>query len=534
MSPKSAPKRSGLSGFLIFLSLLLLSTITGYPQSKGGNASQQNPTTQRNPGQVYESSGVLKTTTRLVILDVVAKDNNDHSVKDLKADEFTVLEEGQEQKITDMSFHEPPPRLKTVAPPPKGILTNVPEYRDNSCLNIILLDALNTDFSNRAYAQDMLIKYMASEPAIQPTAVLALDGKLRLLHDFTTDTKVLKDVLAHYMPKGVFTHIDTVYASASRMGVSGSFQNSDLGRDRTLSAMNYLAHALGGYHGRKNLIWVSDGFPINLVPDASTGSFGTSDYSALVEKVADALLTAQVAVYPIDAAGTGRGGNFSSHNTMTGMAERTGGKTYFNRNDIEVGVQTSIDDGSTYYTLEYYPKNKNWDDKFRRIKVQVSRPGVKLRYREGYYAVSPEASRRADLTDVRDDFSHAMDINSPTSTAVLFQAAAVPPAGKTPNTVVVNFAIDPHTITFETGEDGLQHATINCVAWAYPQKGDPVRSEGSSNAALKPEVYKQVMSSYYPCQRTLELKSGHYTLRLGVLDRITNLIGTTTTQLTVP
>jgi hypothetical protein len=335
------------------------------------------------------------------------------------------------------------------------------------------------------------------------------------------------------MPKDMLTHIDTVFAAASRYGVDGSFQTSDLGRVKTLSAMNYLAHALGGYHGRKNLIWVSDGFPIDVVPDPKTGSFGETDYSAAVEKVADALLTAQIAVYPIDAAGVGRGGNFDSHVTMSNMADRTGGRTFFNRNDIEVGVQTSIDDGSTYYTLEYYPQNKKWDDRFRRIKVEVSRPGVKLRYREGYYAVSPEASRRADLADVADDFSHAMDLNAPTSTAVLFEAA-LPASQRTQNKVVVNFAINPHTVSFETGTDGLQHATVNCVAWAYPEKGDPVRSEGGSTAALSPEVYKQVMSNYLPCQRTLELKPGRYTLRLGVLDRTTNLIGTLSTSLTVP
>lgn len=526
------PARNHLSVFLVSFLFLFLCAVAAYPQSVPGNSPQQAAPQQQNPGQVYESSTVLKATTRLVVLDVVVRDNHGHPVKDLKASDFTILEEGQEQKISDLSFHEPLSSLKAVPRPAKGILTNVPEYRDNSCLNIILLDALNTDFSNRAYAQDMLIKYMSSEPAIQPTAVFALDGKLRLLHDFTTDTGAIKEILAHYKPLGVLTHIDTVYAAASREGVSGSFQASDYARDRTLSAMNYLAHALGGYHGRKNLIWVSDGFPINLVPDST--AFGENDYSAAVEKVADALLTAQVAIYPIDAAGTGRGGNFESHSTMSEMAQRTGGKTFFNRNDIEVGVQTSIDDGSTYYTLEYYPLNKNWDDRFRRIKVQISRPGVKLRYREGYYAVSPEASRRAELAAVADDFSHSMDVNSPTSTAVLFQAAAVPPPEKAPNTVVVNFAIDPHTISFETGTDGLRHATVNCVAWAYPAKGDPVRSEGTSTAALKPDVYEQIMHSYFPCQRSLELKPGHYTLRLGVLDRTTNLIGTTSTPLTVP
>ncbi len=55
----------------------------------------------------------------------------------------------------------------------------------------------------------------------------------------------------------------------------------------------------------------------------------------------------------------------------------------------------------------------------------------------------------------------------------------------------------------------------------------------TSKADLKPEVYAQVMKQYYPCKQELDLKAGTYTLRLGVLDRNSNLIGTATTSVTV-
>jgi hypothetical protein len=72
------------------------------------------------------------------------------------------------------------------------------------------------------------------------------------------------------------------------------------------------------------------------------------------------------------------------------------------------------------------------------------------------------------------------------------------------------------------------------VVWAYPAKGDPVRDEGTSQAAIKEDVYQQMLKSYFPCQRSLTLKKGHYNLRLGILDRTTGLIGTASTQVTVP
>jgi hypothetical protein len=70
--------------------------------------------------------------------------------------------------------------------------------------------------------------------------------------------------------------------------------------------------------------------------------------------------------------------------------------------------------------------------------------------------------------------------------------------------------------------------------WAYPAKGAPIQSDGNSTAALKPDEYQRLMQSAFPCNRTLDLKPGHYTLRLGVIDKTTNLIGTSGTQVTVP
>jgi hypothetical protein len=299
--------------------------------------------------------------------------------------------------------------------------------------------------------------------------------------------------------------------------------------------MLFLAHTLAGYPGRKNLLWLSEGFPINLFPELTAGDqvMVVEDYSPLAEKIADELMNAQVALYPIDAAGVSANDRFPARTAMLSMSERTGGKTFYNRNDIDTGVRTSLDDGATYYTIEYYPENRNWNAKFRRIEVKLSRPGVHLRYREGYYALEPMNGSTSGDT-VSEAFSRAMDRDSPTSTAIQFQARVLPPSPQTQGKVVVNFGIDPHTIAFQKKADDLEHASLSCVVWAYGSKGDPVRSEGSSTAALKPDTYQQVMRSYYPCQRSLSLKPGHYTFRLGVLDETSSLIGTATTQVTVP
>ncbi len=493
--------------------------------------SMVSPMRSQTTPKPEKSDSVLRATTRLVVVDVVVVNEKGNSVTGLKAEDFTVLEDGKPQTIRDFSFQTP----KTVAPAPlklaPGVVTNAPQFGDASALNVILLDATNTDFSNRAYAQDLLIKYLETSPTIQPTAVFALEGKLTMLHDFTTDTKALRDVVANFKPAGP-THIQTVESGSTPFGHSGSFQTSAHGRNITFNAISFLAKALAGLPGRKNLIWLSDGFPISLFPNAPVAGAETSfeDFSAVAEKIADDLMNAQVALYPIDAAGVSLNDTFPNRVAMLSMSERTGGKTFYNRNDLDMGIRTSIDDGATYYTLDYYPDNKTWDDKFREIRVKVTRPGVRLRYRQGYFAQAPTK----EPEPVARQFTQAMFPDAPPSTGVLFQAFAAPPSEKTGNKPVVNFGIDAHTLAFQRGADEQEHVAITCVVWAYPAKGEPVRVENETTAGLREDDYQRAMHSYFPCKCILDLKPGRYTLRLGVLDRTTNLIGTTTTQLTVP
>jgi VWFA-related protein len=511
---------------LICSAVVLLTSVCAYAQAADPGAAQ------KKDAVVYQSQTVLRATTRLVVVDAVVLDEKGQPITDLTADDFTVLEDGKPQKISDFSFHRPGSSNGPARQLAPDIISNAPQFSSNSCLNVILLDAINTDFSNHAYAQDMLIKYLDTNPAIQPTSVYALDGKLTMLHDFTTDTKALRDVVAHFQPQGP-THIPDVYAAASPFQRRGSFQVSARGRQLTEKSMLFLARSLGGYPGRKNLIWLSEGFPINLFPDLNAGGgvMVVENYSPMAERIADELMNAQVALYPIDAAGVSINDTFPAHTAMESMSERTGGKTFYNRNDIDLGIRTSIDDGATYYTLEYYPQNRVWNAKFRRIELKVNRSHTKLAYRQGYYALGPNNGNNETVDDA---FSRALDREAPTSAGVLFQASVVLPSAQTQNKVVINFGIDPHTLAFDLESDDLRHGKVSCVVWAYPKKGDPLRAEGESNAAIKEDVYQQIMHSYFPCQRSIPLKSGHYTLRLGVLDETTNLIGTATTQVSIP
>jgi hypothetical protein len=101
---------------------------------------------------------------------------------------------------------------------------------------------------------------------------------------------------------------------------------------------------------------------------------------------------------------------------------------------------------------------------------------------------------------------------------------------------VVTFHIDPRTLAFERKDDGAEFARLSCTVWAYGKDKDkPTISSGTVNANLSAKDYQQMMQQrFLPCDRQLDLKPGTYALRMGVLDRASNKIGTATSQVVVP
>ena len=233
--------------------------------------------------------------------------------------------------------------------------------------------------------------------------------------------------------------------------------------------------------------------------------------------------------------GLSKDNHLAAQNTMNDMAAWTGGRVFLNRNDLALGMKSSLEDGSIYYTLEYYPDNKQWDGQFRAIKVSVDRPGINLRYREGYYAVDPAKIAKDESDRVAEDFSRSLQADSPAATAILFQAQVTPPGGKS-NKVVVTFHVDPKTLTFEPKDGGHEFAKVTCTVWAYGKdKNKPFMSNGEVTANLSREEYRLMMKQqFFPCKRELELKAGAYQLRLGVLDRTSNRMGTASATILVP
>src|ERR1700682_2119511 len=121
----------------------------------------QSQTQQTAPVQTpVQSSTVLKITSRLVVGDVVALDHKGQPVTDLTAEDFTVLEEGKEQKVSAFSFQRPGSHAggsAAMTAPVKllpRMFPNIPRQSTSGALNVVLLDALNTQTNNQAYVRE--------------------------------------------------------------------------------------------------------------------------------------------------------------------------------------------------------------------------------------------------------------------------------------------------------------------------------------------------------------------------------------------
>ena len=515
-------------------------------------------TTARQPQDVLQSNQTLRTNTRLVVVDVVTTDSKGQPVPDLKASDFTVLEDGKPQKISGFNFEHSGGNLTQTAQVqlPPSVVTNAPKFQSNS-LNVILFDVANGDFTEHVYARDQLLKFLNGAALDRPVAIFALQAQLKLVHDFSTDNKSLSAAVAKYRPPAKLNNSESMESRASAFSTRGDYHTSERDIENTLNQLNVLAKVLAGYPGRKNLIWLSESFPLTLFPESVNqnsimgqdlrinGIAGANQrlvasslfktYAVLIKKVSDSLMSAQVAVYPVDAGAVGKDDHLASQHTMDNMAESTGGKSFKNSNDLVLGLRNGIEDGSTYYTLTYYPENKNWDGQFRRIQVKSNRANMSLRYREGYYAVDPEKINKEDSDAVAENFSRLLQLDAPAATQVVFQAQVQPPSGKS-NKVVVTFHIDPRTLAFEKKESGVEFAQLSCTVWAYGKDKDkPIMSSGTVTANLNASEYQQMMQQrFLPCDRQLDLKPGTYALRMGVLDRASNKIGTATAQVVVP
>jgi VWFA-related protein len=235
----------------------------------------------------------IRSNTRLVLVDVVVTDKKGQPVTGLKAEDFTVEENGKKQKV---SIFVPPGVANRTAPipPPPGVLSNLPENMSPQGVpTVLLLDAMNSPFKDQAYARSQMLKYVLEEAQIgRPIAILTLTDKLHVLQQFTSDPQVLVTAIKNLRPQepilqsagpvpeshGITDGIGRGAGSGNAsvltaMAAAQAFADIQIGFNierrtlATIEAMKALSRMLGGLSGRKNVVWLTASLPFDLIPE---------------------------------------------------------------------------------------------------------------------------------------------------------------------------------------------------------------------------------------------------------------------------
>lgn len=514
------------------------------------------------------SEATFKVNSRLVVVDVVANDSGGKPIREMKSKDFAVIEDGKPQSIVAFEEHSAEATPKTNAAEVHlgaNEYTNYLTRTDSDALTVLLLDSLNGSQQDLTFGKRELLNYIKNLPRGKKIALYNLGAQLRLVQNFTDDSDVLIAAAQKLSAKSssVYANNKDVSATVAELRQSGLAKNprvfrsmlETLGEDYqakedtrsldSLEALTQLARALAVVPGRKNLIWISAGFPFDPQRDA-----------ARLQKISALLAVSRIAVYPVDVRGvqamsaTGETSstelfgsreayetssgqyqeNLSVVETLQTTAQLTGGHAYVNRNDVHKAIGDAADSSASYYTVAYRSSNNDWNGKYRKITIKSTRAGARLLYRNGYYAVVDPLN----TTESPDQaVALAMQEDAPNATQFIFKTRVVPPsqAGKP---ILIDMLIDAHDLSVVTsGDTRIPEVQFVGVAWDGNGK-QAANFSATFKEPISNERWQTMMRTGIQLHRELTLPAGSFQLRLGVVDRRANRVGTLDVPVTIP
>ncbi len=229
-------------------------------------------------GGAADETPTIHSESRLVLVDSVVTDKKGNYIRDLQQKDFKVWEDGKEQSLTSFSYEEN-----------SGSGDNKPRYM------VLFFDNSTMDFADQAKARDAAAKFIdANAGAGRLIAIAEFGGSVRITQNFSADAQRLKQVVAGIKGSFVSPNAQPVMtASLAPPPTAPSLVSAeaDFGVHSVLLALRDLAKGMSGVPGRKTLVLLTSGFPLDF------------ETRSEVTAVIDTCNKANVAIYPIDVRG---------------------------------------------------------------------------------------------------------------------------------------------------------------------------------------------------------------------------------------
>jgi VWFA-related protein len=423
--------------------LLALLGLTGdAQQTQTQTPPAQQPPAQPQPPPATDQQPVFRTGINFVRVDVIITDKNGNQIADLQPTDFDVTEDGKPQKIETFKLVKlDGGRVEAAKEPPKQIRTDYDEEaeaaRDDVRLFAIFFDDYHVRRGASMSVRNPITRFVDTQ--IGPTDMVGImyplesTASVRFTRNHDAVMRGVQQFMGRkydYTPRNQFEEKYAYYPTEIVERIRNQV---------SLSAIKSLIVHMGSLkEGRKALLLVSEGYTNALPPqmrnaDATMpGSgnpnafnpmagvndpnedrykfFSNLDLETDMREVWDTANRNNVAIYSVDPRGLpgfefdiNEGINIqtdstylrSTQDTLRELSENTDGRAIVNRNDLDVGMKQITKDSSAYYLIGYNSSQAPSDGKFHEIKVRVKRPGVQVRARKGYWALTAEQATQA-------------------------------------------------------------------------------------------------------------------------------------------
>jgi VWFA-related protein len=234
-------------------------------------------------GSASASQPAIRSTTRLVQIQVVVQSRSGEPLLGLKKEDFRVFDQGRPQSIAVFSARDRVEELPAHSFP-KNVFTNRYDLKGQATGNVtvVLFDALNTSGRDQMQVRKRVLRFLQTLKPEDHIAIYALTKELLILHEFTRDSASLVSAVSHFTPEEMASFdasnpekIDLVRLTGSKDWLA--FQNAlnnvnaavadraTIDRVRiTTAAIEAIAGHVAAIPGQKSLIWVSGGFPVQI------------------------------------------------------------------------------------------------------------------------------------------------------------------------------------------------------------------------------------------------------------------------------
>lgn len=388
---------------------------------------------------------VMRTTSRVVRINAVVTDESGQPVKGLQREDFKVLDDGRPQRIAVFStVDDSIPLLNSSSYGPDTYTNDRVATGDPPSVTILLFDTVNAHWSSQGYGLNRIRHFLRQIRPGNHIGIYVLGDDLRVVHDFKNSAADLIAAISRYDQKGsggAERKARREEESAEDQALDGFLGGKDnryrfelsgggaapgyradklaFASQMTVASLGAIARQLSSVSGRKTLIWVTDSVgPMSyfmyddvdpILKDWRAGADGNLaiprwQNGTDVEQMIELMNNAGIAVYTVDERGLeteslgfdGEGSpdpiSFANslpqpNGDLIALAQRTGGRAFYNRNDLETGIRRALDDARFAYSIAYAPDHNDWKGEWRKIQVKVDRPDVAVLARSGYFAL---------------------------------------------------------------------------------------------------------------------------------------------------